>query len=213
MARGSTPKNTGGGSPARIRLVILDAEVPDGDLSQLTTAVQNALRSPESVPTRKAIPSLTPRNSQANERAEADEAVEMEVNEVEEDVGESEAPASAAPRTAKPRKPPRTPKVLDIDLTSEPSFEEFARSKSPQSDLKKFLVVAAWFKLHRDVDAITADHVYTCYRAVKWPSNIADFNQPLRDLKARQLFTSGAKGQYSINHLGIAEVDKLPASG
>lgn len=35
---------------------------------------------------------------------------------------------------------------------------------------------------------------------------------PLRDLKGRQLLTTSAKGQYSINHLGLAEVDKLPAS-
>lgn len=212
MARGSTPKNTGGGGPARIRLVILDAEVPDGDLSQLTTAVQNALRSPESVPSRKAIASLAPKTTPLAERADTDDSIDMEVQGSDEEL-ESEAPTSFAPRASKPRKPPKTPKVIELDLTSDPSFEEFARSKNPQNDQKRFLVVAAWFKLCRNVDAITVEHVYTCYRAIKWPTAIADFAQPLRDLKGRQLLTSGAKGQYSINHLGLAEVDKLPASG
>lgn len=211
MARGSIPKNTGGGGPARIRLVILDAEVPDGDLSQLTAAVQNALRNPENVPPRKTIASLAPKTAPSAERSDIDDSIEVEVQETDEEA-ESETPASSAPRASKPRKPPRTPNVIDLDLTSDPSFEEFARSKNPQNDHKRFLVVAAWFKQSRNVDAITVNHVYTCYRALKWPTTIADFAQPLRDLKSRQLLTSGSKGQYSINHLGLAEVDKLTAS-
>lgn len=212
MARGTSPKNTGGGGAARIRLVILEAEAPDGDLTQLTTAVQNALRSPENAPARRSITTITPRNSVPNDRSEPDETVEVEMHEAEDQAGAEENGSQPIRQAvSRPRKPPRTPKVLDLDLASGVSFDEFARSKSPSSDHKRYLVVAAWFKLHRQTDAITTDHVYTCYRGIKWPSNIVDFNQPLRDLKARQLMTSGAKGQYSINHLGLAEVDKLNA--
>ena len=210
MARGTSPKNSGGGGPARIRLVILEAEAPDGDLTQLTTAVQNALRSPENAPARKSITAIPPRNSAPNDRSEPDETVDVEMHDAEDNGGaEQDGSRQVRQAVSKPRRPPRTPKVLDLDLTSGVPFEEFARAKSPSSDHKRYLVVAAWFKLHRQTEAITTDHVYTCYRAVKWPSNIVDFNQPLRDLKGRQLMTSGAKGQYSINHLGLAEVDKL----
>ena len=69
-------------------------------------------------------------------------------------------------------------------------------------------MVATWFKLHRGVDAINADHVYTCYRKVKWPTNIPDFVQPLRNLKFKKLMDQKEKGLYAINHLGLSEVDE-----
>jgi uncharacterized protein YjhX (UPF0386 family) len=74
-------------------------------------------------------------------------------------------------------------------------------------------VIAAWFKEHRGLDAITPDHVYTCYRTLKWPLNMNDFAQPLRDLKAKQFLTSPEKGSYAINHLGLQEVQKLISGG
>ncbi len=36
------PTNKGGTS--RIRFIMLDAEIPEGDLSQITSAIQNALK-------------------------------------------------------------------------------------------------------------------------------------------------------------------------
>jgi hypothetical protein len=70
-------------------------------------------------------------------------------------------------------------------------------------------VIAAWFKLHRKEDAITVDHIYTCYRIIEWSCNIPDFSSPLRALKHKQLFDQKGKGLYAINHLGLAKVDKL----
>jgi hypothetical protein len=69
--------------------------------------------------------------------------------------------------------------------------------------------VAAWFKEHGNLDSISADHVYTCYRVMKWPVNIPDFAQPLRSLKFRQLLDSHPDGGYSINHLGLQHVNDL----
>lgn len=211
MARNTTAKNAGGGGPARIRLVILEAESPDGDLSQVTLAVQNALRSSDGgSSTRRAITTIAQKGPPANDRPASDDAEDVETHEADDAVAETEDAGQAAPRAAKSRKPPKTPTVLDLDLNSGVSFESFARDKAPTSDHKRYLVIATWFKEHRQVPAITADHVYTCYRAVKWPTSISDFSQPLRDLKARQLLVAGEKkGEYSINHLGIAEVEKL----
>lgn len=211
MARNTTAKNVGGGGPARIRLVILEAEAPDGDLSQITLAVQNALRSPDGAgSTRRAITTIAQKGPPANDRPAGDEAEDVEMSEADEAPSEGEASSASSPRVSQPRRPPKTPAVIDVDLMTGVSFESFAREKNPSSDLKRFLVVAAWFKDHRQLSSITADHVYTCYRAVKWSTNITDFGQPLRNLKHRQLMGAGEnKGEYSINHLGIAEVEKL----
>ncbi|MES0100947.1 hypothetical protein [Mesorhizobium sp. M0019] len=40
MAKQSTSKN----GTSRIRFIMLDAEIPEGDLNQITLAIQNALR-------------------------------------------------------------------------------------------------------------------------------------------------------------------------
>ena len=134
-------------------------------LSQITQAVQNALRSPEvGSQNRRAITTITQKPQAANECPETEN---------DEDV---EASAEVLPATTPPSKPrvPRkakSPNVLDVDLVTEPSFESYAKQKNPTSDSKRYLVVAAWFKLHRGVDEITADHVYTCFRKIKWPTN------------------------------------------
>jgi hypothetical protein len=193
-------------APSRIRFVMLEAELPDGDLGQITQAIQNAIRvsSPNNgLP--RAVTSLSTRPTAAT--TDTDAETQPESGSVENAEGVEESVVASA-RARGPRKL-RTPKVLDLDLTTEPSFESFAGNKKPSSDLKRFLVVAAWFKLHRQTDTITADHVYTCYRKIKWPSAIDDFGQPLRDLKRVQFVEMKNKGLYAINHLGLAEVDKL----
>jgi hypothetical protein len=124
-------------------------------------------------------------------------------------VEEPEQAEEASPTRTPRRSAPRSPKVLaDVDLTSEPSFAAFANETKPDSHLKRNLVVAAWFKQARGVDAITMDHVYTCYRSVKWPSDIPDFGSSLRALKRNQKMTQTDQG-FVINHLAIQEVEEL----
>lgn len=199
MARISASKVT---APSRVRFIMLDAELNEGDLSQFTQAIQNALRPPTSVPsTPRAIAQKLAGNvDEVPDIAPIDEAVE-----------------EAAPQTERPTVQTRSggsrkfrvPKVLDVDLTSGVAFASFAQPKNPPTDLMRFLVVAAWFKQHRNLDSITADHVYTCYRAIGWPSAIGDFSKPLRALKSSQLLVQTGRGEYAINHIGLAKVDKL----
>ncbi len=207
MARVSATKVSG---TSRVRFIMLDAELANGDLSQVTQAIQNALRPPTAPNQRFVASTTTATNGAATAKSGTENA---EADEPEGDVAENaiteEPLVETSSDVSKPRKF-RTPKVLDVDLETATSFQTFAEEKNPSSDLKRFLVVAAWFKLHRNIDAITVDHVYTCYRAVKWPTAIQDFSLPLRQLKHKQLVTGGAgKGLYAINHLGLAEVDKL----
>lgn len=205
MAKQPTTK----GGTARIRFIMLDAEIPEGDLSQITTAIQNALK-PTTTIIQQRLPSHATVAALPTGTSEADEEFDSETIEL-----EGEAPAETTPRQpreARPRKP-TSMKVLEIDLTSDPSFESFAAEHMPKNDTERNLVALAWFKEHRPNEVVTANHVYTCYRVMRWPSGIDDFSSILRSLKAQQLVKSVGRGQYEINHLGIARVEKLGPAG
>jgi hypothetical protein len=201
-------KNGGGSSGSRIRFIMLDAELGDGDIGQITQAIQNALRPPVLAQPR-ALQSASAQKL-VNPFAAEDPAavVDDETDLIEPEANEAATTATQANARNKARKN-RTPKVLDLDLTTAPSFSEFAATHNPPSDQMKYLTVAAWFKEHRGIEVVTADHVYTCFRVAKWDTAIDDFAAPLRALKHRQLVTQRGKGEFAINHLGLADVEKL----
>ena len=206
MARVSAAAKSGGTS--RFRLVVLEAEVNEGDLPQLTQAIQNALRPNPIIQHRTIAPPPVLNNG----GLAPDTAAGLEEPTEEEDV-ESSQPSSVEPR--RPVREPRqrkfrSPKVINVDLKSEPAFKAYALQKNPSSDFDRYLTVACWFKHHRELDEITADHVYTCYREVGWSTKIDDFSKPLRSLKFRQLMDNPSRGNYAINHLGVSRVDELP---
>lgn len=195
MAKQPTAKS----GTSRIRFIMIDAEIPDGDLSQITTAIHNALK-----PTTTIIQRLAPQNSSP--------AQELEFETGEDEGGEFEVieprVAVKAPRVSKPRKP-TTPDVLDLDMTSDLSLEAYAHEHSPSGEPERYLVIAAWFKEHRDTPNVTTSHIYTGYRSVGWSVAIEDFGWPLRQLKKDKYMSSSTRGEYAINHLGIARVNKL----
>ena len=192
---------TGNGT-SRIRFIMLEAEMPEGDLTQITNAIQNALR-PASINGPR-VPK--PQGSMVS----ADENDEQDVVDGEEadDAAPNESPAkSTAQRKWKPAKR----KVVDIDLDKEPSLESFVAKYQPKTDRDKHLVVVAFLTEHRaELEGANLDHVYTCFRKLGWPSGAKDFGQPLRDLKATQLVDQGkAKGTYVTNHIGLDKVHKM----
>ena len=207
MARG--PSNRGGGSsggPSRVRFIVLEAEINnDGDLTQITQAIQNALRPS----TNGALPRPPQQVRLAPPPSIEDEIISPET------ADEPDTTLDEQPRTNAVQREPRTPRkfrtpqvLTDVDLASPPSFIDYAKERNPASDRKKYLTVAAWFKEHRGVDAIGVDHAYTCFRAIKWNTQIEDFQAPLRALKRDQLVAGAGRGLFAINHLGLAEVEK-----
>ena len=202
MAKNAGFKN---GGPARVRLVVLDAEVADGDLSSLTQAIQNALR-PHSTTVVQRNSSLSgPKTIQ--HQAEPDDEV-LEVDDVADE-------AEATPRVSKPRaarKTPKSPEVVDIDMNADVSFSSFVAGKKTDSVANRYMIAAAWLHECRGIASVTDGHIYTCFRSIGWPTNIADFGQPLRDLKGRKYFTNPERGLYAINHLGLDYVKKLGGS-
>jgi hypothetical protein len=203
MARNTQPKS---GGPARIRLVVLDAEVADGDLGALTDAVQNALR-PTTV-----VQRVLPRGS-GGVKTLTHQHAEDEPDAIEEDEEELETEQPVrAPRQRSARKAPKEPDVVDIDMNTEVTLASFVSGKKIDSIQSKYMTVAAWLRDHRNLPTVTVDHIYTCFRFMNWSTNIQDFAQPLRDLKGKKFFTTPERGQYAINHLGLDYVKKLGES-
>lgn len=181
---------------------MLDAELVEGDLTQVVHAIQNALRPNPAIQSRAdAGPALS-----ASVQLPQIEDIQpiMDEQAISEDM---ERPVPKAARS-KPRKHPSV-EVVEIDLNSAPSFADFIADKDIDSDVDRFLTVAAWFRECRQISEITANHVYTCYRAARWPSNIKDFAQPLRNLKFQKFMTSPSRGLFAINHIGLARVTGL----
>lgn len=104
----------------------------------------------------------------------------------------------------------RTPLPLDIDLISgDVPFKTFMEQKKPIGDNKRYLAIAQWLKTYLNIDEITMDHAYTCYRSLGWnvPNDAA---APLRAAKSKGWMKRGtAKGSYAINHIGEGVVNDM----
>ncbi len=190
---------------SRIKFIMFDAEIADDQIQSVTQAITNALRGPSgSIPVKRIA--AVPANNGHAELAEADlvENTEDELDAV--DV------TPAAPRTPRPRKAPKAPDIVPIDMDADVSLADFAKGKDSSSQHKKFMIASAWLKEHPATDAVSAGHIYTCFRSMDWPANIPDFWQPLRDLKAKKYLVKNDKGEYEINHIGLGFVKKLGGS-
>lgn len=189
---------TKAGGHSRIRFVMFDAEVAEGEIGQITQAIQNALRGPVQVTARRLPPPAALKAPEANGHAEEAEA---ELEQEEEVVDVDVTPATPArPRAS--RKPAPKPSVIEFDVTRDPPLSSLV---DPKSNHKRYLKIAEWLHDHRGIEAVTADHIYTCYRHLGWPTDIPDFAQPLRELKHKQYFTTPERGKYAINQLGLAK--------
>lgn len=187
--------------------MLLEAEGAESDLTQIFSAIQSAVKPSTTIIQQR----LT--TAPAEQLLVTDASADGSLSEVpmEDGLIEPERPQRGKPKT--PRRP-TTPEVLELDFDSDVSLRSFADSHNAVgSDVDRYLVIAAWFKEHRDQAAITTAHIYTGYRILEWPVGIEDFGGPLRYLKSQKLMTSGNRGEYAINHLGLAKVKKLASGG
>lgn len=193
-----------GNGTSKIRFIMLEAEMPEGDLTQITNAIQNALR-PASIGGPK-VPKASVQMIGAVDLEDDDEEV------IDASADEDDAPSAPAAKSApsKPRRPAKR-KVVEIQLDAEVSLASYVGQYPPKSDQDKYLVAVAFLCEHRkDLEGVTADHVYTCFRKMGWPTGTKDFGQPLRNLKLNQFLDGGpTKGTYKTNHIGLDKVHKL----
>ena len=154
----------------RIRFIMLDADLSEGNLSELTAAITNALR--PGLPGPRPIQQITappPVHNNGNEDVAAAERTEE---------SESEAkPAEIHPHKSSDGgakyKPPVPVFLHDFDMTG---FKEFAVQRNPKLVTKKYLTVAIWCKEQGKAEAITTAHVYTAFKTAGWSTKIRDWD-------------------------------------
>lgn len=114
-------------------------------------------------------------------------------------------------KASKPRKYTQPKFLSDLELTAgQESFKDYATKKDPKSDNQKYLVIARWLQLHKNIDTVTIDHIFTCFQAMKWPSQ-KDIGQPLRFMtKNNSCFQKNGKG-WKLTHVGGDAADAIGA--
>lgn len=124
--------------------------------------------------------------------------------------GEDTSEPTSKSATSKPRRPVRR-KVVEIELDNDTSLSSYVGQFPPKTELEKYLVAVAFLCEHRkEVEGVSANHVYTCFLKLKWPTGSKDFSQPLRNLKSDNLLDSGkTRGTFVVNHIGRDRVLKL----
>ena len=179
---------------------MIEADLSEGDLSQVTQAIQNALR-PAQQPVRMIQAPL--------DRGSRNQDLEFEDLELDEESSEEsfEAPKSKPLRSSKP-KVAKTPDVLDdIDVNTAPSLKDFTGHFDLKTNFDKYLVIALWFRDARGLGAITVDHVYTCFKILGWSTATTDFSKPLQNLKGEQSLRGNAKDGYSLTLTGAGKIE------
>lgn len=199
--------NRGDNGDTYVRFIMLETRGNASDLQQIAQAISQAVRPTiiQQAPTLPALPQngSTHGTQRSLEAPHQPAAIEYE---------DAEPLADAVPARKAPTKKRnlRTPEVLDLDLTSgEVPFLTYYQEKNPTDHSKRYLVIAAWFKLHFQTDEIHCDHIYTCYRLLGL-NVVADVGSIFRGCKKQGWFKSGEKpGWFAINHVGLNEVNNL----
>jgi hypothetical protein len=201
------------GGDTYVRFIMLETRGNASGLQQIAQAISQAVR-PTTViqqvaapPAMPALPMPAPPQSNG-----ADHDFQPSVELVDE--GLTTAPAGARKSPAKKRKL-RMPEVLtDLDLTGGAvPFVQYFNEKNPGDHSKRYLVIAAWLKEYRQIDEISSDHIYTCYRTLNM-NVVADVGSIFRGCKKQGWFQAGSQpGWFAINHIGLGQVNSMSNGG
>ena len=204
MAKQSTTRATGG--PSRIRFIMVEADLYDGDLAQVTQVLQNAF---------KTSPAITVRSQPARLQSSASAPVDVndEVVDDEEEAGADLSESSPSAARVRKASPAKVPTVLnDIDTLSASSLKDFVSEYDIKTGFEKYLVIALWFRDARSINSITVDHVYTCFKLLGWSTKSTDFSKPLRNLRDQQSLVGDTKG-YSLTLVGAGKIEEKKRAG
>ena len=193
---------------SKVRIFYVDADLAQGDMQELTIGITSAIR-PTHVLARASTPSrIAPTLTDGGGNGSSDHTELVEASEI------IEEPVNEAPPTPKAatRRTYKKPQPVELNMKAgDKAWAEFAQEKGPTSHRDKYLVAAVWLQEYAKVQAITADHVFTCYKAADWTFDVSDPAVTLRALKAEGLLVPASRGKFTVNHLGIAEVEKMKA--
>ena len=142
----SSKKGEQGKSGNRIRFIMLDADISDGNLSELTQAITSALK-PANGNYRQITPQASVKTLPATEETveEADEPLDAEY---EEPAVSTKAQKSSRPRKSKP------PSYLHDLIKDSEGLKKFATEKAPASKTKQYLTAMYWVQgVQRNVNS------------------------------------------------------------
>jgi hypothetical protein len=187
-----------------VELEGLSSTIEEG-IKSVVSAMNRTAAGPFSLQQRTNVPPQSPKVLAANGDGSLEDAVQGSLDI---DIGsdDSHADESTPIRQKGPTRytQPKFLKDLDLDGGEKP-FRDYAVEHHPETDNHRYLVIASWLKLHRNLDSITIHHVYTCYQKMNWPSQ-KDVGQPFRQMKRKSLFENSGKGQWEITHIGLDRV-------
>lgn len=190
----------------KIRFVLVEADISDNNLSELTHAITNALK-PTIAPARPAFRAALP----ATLASGPDEVEEQEPQEVGAEVEEAAEPSNgngATPKATRPKKfKPPTYIASLVEGEKGQKFKEFAASKAPKSKAMKYLVAAYWIK-EQGEGAANADKVYTLFKTAGWPTNFNDWSQTFHNLVHTEQMRKEGMAEFALNPLGEDAVSK-----
>jgi hypothetical protein len=214
--------NRQGGNKVRgkIRFIMLEADIEDGNLTEIAQAISNAVRA---APVQVIQAPATPRAIEGRVDGKSLSAAQATppVTVFDDDDSDSDNGAAETPLPASKRQPreqsPRTytqPKPINgLNWNGDGvSFKEFATGKKQTSFVKRYLVIAAWFRLHNDLPSITLEHVFTAYGMMGWgwetgKDMAIHFREGMRP--ERRWYESDSKGNYTITDLGLNVVENM----
>ena len=201
-----------GSDKGRVKVRVIEFEL-DGSNQTLRESIRDIVgaiggRAQQPVLRAPATPALN-----GKPPAPAEEGVLLEPGDQgaggEDDGDENESPSPRARRSA-----PRTPHILVCNFNAGGQlFGDFAQNLKLEegSDTDRYTVIAWWLKEKLSINEITADHIHTGYRHMKW-NTPTDAGAPLRALKGRSYgyVKSGSKpGTYVVTHVGVNHVNDL----
>lgn len=198
----------------KVRIVEVDVEGNDSTLQDTLRTISAAINRATTVAPAKRVDVLAAPAARPTKNGHANGHVEdpaEDVTEVHEDQ-EVDDGAGAAHSSTQRRRPTTypQPKPLDIDFNVPAvTLKTFMAEKKPKSHNMKFLAVAAWFKAHGDVEAITSDHVYSAYLGMDWRVR-KNMNQPFYFLQGKNWMKHTDTG-WTITYIGVDKVKALPA--
>jgi hypothetical protein len=198
-----------GGKSNKIRVVMLDAELSDGAVSDFTNVLLNAFRQVQ--------PRALDRKAIASENGAANGAHQQELlldgGESEpEDQHEDEATDASVPKAPKStaKRTYKKPEVLDLNMKGDGvTFLGYVKKHAPTSDSRRYLVASAWFQEYGKHATVNIDKIYTAYRTAGWPfAQIQDWGQIFRTLDHQGWMRRKSRGEYEVTTPGLGRVEK-----
>lgn len=216
MARNSNNRgNDDDRVSGKIRFIMLETEIYDGNLSEITQAIANAVRPatiiqqvlPAPQPP-AALPATNPQIGQVDGNGTAQAAEQMNGNEDVENLATPPKSKKSSDRGERKStfkgKPDNT---IEWEGNGTP-FAAYMKQKNPEETSKKYMAIAAWFKLHCGREAIDGNIMWNAYRMMGL-TPLGDITQPFRSTIESGYFDQPSRGQYAITKIGLDIVDKM----